>query len=85
MVNGESHYVWGRRLRLRVIERAGRSHVELDGDRLLLYTPPESAAEKRRKVLDEWYRQQLREAIPELIAKWEQPSVSLFLSGASGG
>ncbi len=39
MVTGESHYVWGKRLRLKVIERPGRAHVELDGDRLLLYMP----------------------------------------------
>jgi len=32
MVTGESHYVWGSRLRLKVIERPGRAHVEVDGD-----------------------------------------------------
>ena len=37
MVTGESHYVWGSRLRLKVIERPGRAHIEVDGDRLLLY------------------------------------------------
>src|SRR5436190_12898202 len=34
MVTGESHYVWGVRHRLKVVERAGRGHVEVDGDRL---------------------------------------------------
>jgi predicted metal-dependent hydrolase len=34
MVTGESHFVWGVRLRLRVIERPGRPHVEVDGNRL---------------------------------------------------
>src|ERR1700747_2521069 len=37
MVTGESHYVWGRRHRLKVIERPGRPHVEVDADRLLMY------------------------------------------------
>ncbi len=37
MAPGESHYVWGSRYRLRLVERAGRSHVEIDGDRLVLY------------------------------------------------
>src|SRR5437773_2503296 len=37
MVTGEAHYVWGSRLRLRVVERPGRAHLEVDGDRLLLY------------------------------------------------
>ena len=36
MVTGESHYVWGVRFRLKVVERPGRTHVETDGERLLL-------------------------------------------------
>src|SRR5215207_7905567 len=28
MVTGESHYVWGSRHRLKVIERPGRGHIE---------------------------------------------------------
>ena len=28
MVTGESHYVWGSRFRLKVIERPGRAHIE---------------------------------------------------------
>src|SRR4051812_46694732 len=39
MVTGESHYVWGSRLRLKVVERPGRAHLEADGDRLLMYAP----------------------------------------------
>lgn len=71
MVNGESHYVWGRRLRLRVIERPGRAHVETDHDRLLLYMPNESDREARDKVLQQWHRAELRRAIPPLLAEWE--------------
>src|SRR3954452_20942078 len=71
MVSGESHYVWGIRRRLRVIQRAGRGHVELDRDRLLLYVGPGTDTEPRRKLLESWQRQQLREAIPPLIARWE--------------
>ncbi len=71
MVNGESHYVWGNRYRLRVIERPGRGHIEVDGDRLLLYVAPATATEPRRELLDRWYREQLRRAIPNVIAKWE--------------
>src|ERR687890_481928 len=35
MVSGESHFVWGRRHRLKVIERPGRPHIEVEGERLL--------------------------------------------------
>ena len=72
MVTGESHYVWGSRLRLKVIERPGRAHIEVDGDRLLLYISAETTSDRRREVLDRWYRDILRKAIPALIEKWER-------------
>ncbi|MFJ3394920.1 M48 family metallopeptidase [Leifsonia aquatica] len=72
MVTGESHYVWGVRKRLKVVERPGRAHVEIDGDRLALYVAPKASTEQRRAYLEQWYREQLRFAIPELISKWEQ-------------
>ncbi|BBY97299.1 M48 family metallopeptidase [Mycolicibacterium fallax] len=72
MVTGESHYVWGVRRRLKVVERPGRAHFEIDGERLVLYVPADTSAEKRRDYLDQWYRDQLRQAIPDLITKWEQ-------------
>jgi predicted metal-dependent hydrolase len=71
MVSGESHYVWGMPYRLRVVKRGGRGHVELDGDRLVLYVPEDDSAERRRELLDGWYRERLREAIPGMVAKWE--------------
>ncbi len=72
MVTGGSHFVWGSRLRLKVIERPGRPHIEVDGNRLLLYTPPEDPAEQRRYLLERWHRDQLRQALPELISTWEE-------------
>ncbi|KAF0971222.1 MULTISPECIES: M48 family metallopeptidase [Gordonia] len=72
MTTGESHYVWGRRLRLALIERPGRPHFEVSGGRLLLYTHGEMSPERHRQLLDQWYRQQLRHALPPLIETWEQ-------------
>ena len=71
MVAGESHYVWGVRHRLKVVEQPGRSHLELKGRRLTLYMPTDLSPERRRAVLDRWYRAQLLNVIPTLIAKWE--------------
>jgi predicted metal-dependent hydrolase len=71
MVTGESHYVWGIRCRLRVIERPGRAHVELDGGRLLLYVPEDTDEDARLSVLQRWQREQLRARIPALVARWE--------------
>ena len=54
-----------------VIERSGRAHVDLDGERLLLYVPENVGAEGRRTILDRWYRTQLRQVLPERIIRWE--------------
>jgi predicted metal-dependent hydrolase len=59
------------RKRLKVVERSGRSHIELDGGRLVLYASTNSTSEQRRAVLDRWYREQLRNALPDLISRWE--------------
>lgn len=79
MVTGESHYVWGVRHRLEIVEAPGRSHVEVEGRRLLLYVPSECDGESRRDLLESWYRQQLKEQIPDLIAKW-QPRIGRVVS-----
>lgn len=71
MTTGESHYAWGIRYRLKVIERPGRAHIEIDGRRLLLYVPSDASTEKRRQLLERWYREMLRGSVPELIARWE--------------
>lgn len=71
MITGESHHVWGMRRRLKVVERPGRTNIEMDGERLMLYASPDSSAEDRRASLDRWYRQQLRQALPGVIAEWE--------------
>jgi predicted metal-dependent hydrolase len=63
--------VWGSRLRLKVVERPGRAHVEVDGDRLLLYMPERSDREARAKILQRWQRSELRRVIPQLISQWE--------------
>lgn len=71
MVSGESHYVWGVRHRLKVIDRPGAPHVEIDGGRLLLYVPENTSPERRRELLLGWYRHQLRQVVPNVITKWE--------------
>ena len=71
MVTGESHYVWGQRLRLKMIENGGRSHVYVVGSKLHLSLPADTDNARRRKLLESWYREQIKEAIPPLIEKWE--------------
>lgn len=79
MLPGESHYLWGSRYRLKVTARAGRARVELEGDRLVLNVPEDTPAERRRELLDRWYRERIREVVPDLIAKRE-PRMAVTVS-----
>lgn len=67
----ESHYVWGQRYLLKVVEKDAAPRVELKPSKMLLYVRPGTGVEKRQEVLEEWYREQLKIAVPSLIAKWE--------------
>jgi predicted metal-dependent hydrolase len=72
MVTGESHYFQGRRYLLDVIEEDGSPSVRLAGHTTMeLRVRPGSDRQTREFVLQRWYRQQLREQIPPLLAKWE--------------
>lgn len=73
MVSGESHYVLGRRYRLRVIEHDGPGQVAIRGRSVLeLRVPSGLDARQRERVLQRWYRQRLRELIAPAVAKWER-------------
>ncbi len=67
----ESHYVWGKRYLLRVVEQDAVPAVELKHSKLLLKVRPNSDKEKKQAVLEGWYREQLKAAVPALIAKWQ--------------
>jgi predicted metal-dependent hydrolase len=68
----ESHYVWGLRYLLKLVETDGRPSVELSHTQLILKTRPRSDPTKKQTLLDAWYREQLRAAALPLIAKWER-------------
>ena len=67
----ESHYLWGKRYLLEIVEIDQPSQVELTHDRICLWVRPNATHVKREAILDEWYRSALKNAIPTLISKWE--------------
>lgn len=78
----ESHYVWGQRYLLHITHKNAAPEVNLCHTQLVLQVRPKADEAKRRSVLDEWYRQQLKQAIPPLLAKWESQlnvSVAQFI------
>ncbi|TFD07538.1 M48 family metallopeptidase [Cryobacterium sp. TMT1-66-1] len=70
MASGETHYVWGQRLRLDS-SRHGRSKVSVAGTTLWVTTPADYREDQRRALLNRWYREQLKAAVPPLLEKWQ--------------
>ncbi len=71
-IDRESHYVWGKRYLLEVIEKNQVPSVTLKGNKMLLQVRPQTNSDKRYKIVENWYREQLKAELPALIAKWEQ-------------
>jgi predicted metal-dependent hydrolase len=70
-VDRESHYVWGKRYLLRVIESDEPPSIELKHRWMLLRVRPQTGEEKRGALVDAWYRRQLKEAVPSLLKRWQ--------------
>lgn len=66
----ESHYLWGKRYLLRVIEGNSSSTIEVQHSKLLLRVPPKTTEEKKQDIVARWYRGQLKAAVPSVIARW---------------
>jgi len=81
LVNGESHYLWGQRYLLDVVEEDAPPRVTIhSATRLVLRVRPGSDIAARQRVLLAWYRAQLKEAVPSLIAQWE-PALGVTVAG----
>ena len=68
----ESHYHFGHRYLLNVIKQEGPARVVIRNKTVLdLYIPDGSDTQKRERVMNDWYRNELRGCIPAIIRKWE--------------
>lgn len=67
----ESHYVWGKRYLLEIVEREAPPSIELKHSTLVLHLRPGTGPARRQEILDAWYREQIKQAVPGLLTKWE--------------
>ncbi|WP_313218167.1 SprT family zinc-dependent metalloprotease [Stenotrophomonas sp.] len=68
----ESHYVWGRRYLLKLVEVDAAPSVELRHRALVLATRSSADAAARDTVLARWYREQVRLRAATLVAEWSR-------------
>ncbi len=71
-IDWESHCFNGKRFLLTLVERDAAPQVSLSHSKIMLQVRPGSDEVKKRSVLDEWYRQQLKEKVSILISQWEK-------------
>jgi predicted metal-dependent hydrolase len=71
-VERESHYVWGKRHLLTMLVSEGPPSIEFEHSRLLLRVGPRTDEKKRQALLEAWYREQVREAVPPMLAQWQR-------------
>ena len=72
VVTGETHFFFGRRYRLRVVEHDQPGQVRVASKATLeLSVRPGSTTEQRERVLQQWLRDELKKHIPPLIEKWQ--------------
>ncbi|MBP3790898.1 MAG: M48 family metallopeptidase [Methanobrevibacter sp.] len=67
--NGETHQVWGKDYTLQLIKNDNIKRVIIDEEKSLIYlpVPKRSTIEKRKNILDEFYREELKKAIPQTL------------------
>lgn len=71
-ITGETHYYQGKHYRLNILLHGGRPAVLLRHDTLELQVAADSDCASRESLLYNWYRRQMKEQLPELVAKWQQ-------------
>ncbi|WP_294964113.1 SprT family zinc-dependent metalloprotease [Sulfurimonas sp.] len=72
MVSGESHYFFGKRYLLNVIIGSSKHKIVKNHSKLELHVRANTSIENRQKVLNDWYREELKKEISKLIPKCEK-------------
>jgi predicted metal-dependent hydrolase len=72
-VSGESHYFLDNRYRLNVIQTNTKPKIEIKRKtRIDMYVKPQVSSEKKERLMDSFYRLELKKQIPALVCKWEE-------------
>lgn len=67
----ESHYLWGRRYLLSVVEQKVKPCVSVDHKRITLSVRPGSNHARRMEIIHTWHKKLLHKFVPPLINKWQ--------------
>lgn len=71
-VSGESVYLWGKKYVLKVVYSNKHNDIKINEDEIILQVRQNSTTEQREKLLNEWYRENIKSKIPKLLEKWQK-------------
>lgn len=70
-IDRESHYYLGKRYLLKISECEAAPRVSLKHQTIEMAIRPDASLTKRMEILDEWYRERIKQIIPSFIQEWE--------------
>jgi len=68
----ESHFFFGERYLLNIIEHDHSAKIILNKTTIDLYVKKGSSQSERQVIMNEWYRRELKKLIPGLLEKWQK-------------
>jgi predicted metal-dependent hydrolase len=71
-LNQESHFVWGQRYLMKVIEVDKSPSLEIKNKQLVFHVRSDWGQADKQSFLDAWYRDLIKEAVLDLLPKWEK-------------
>jgi hypothetical protein len=70
-IDRESHFVWGERVMLHIVEKDAPPSIVRGHRTLNLQVRPRTILEDKRAIVEKWYRGEVRRAAAPLRSKWE--------------
>lgn len=71
MAGGETHLLFGRPYRLRLVSSPARRILIRRKSLIEVHAPVRTTPAQREQMLQAWYREHLKKRIPQLLDKWE--------------
>lgn len=72
-VSGETHYLMGNKYLLHVIASEGQARVEVRAKKYIdLYIKPGASVARKEKVMEDFYRTELKKQVPLVVDKWQK-------------
>ncbi len=72
-ISGESHYFFGRRYLLNVQKTEDKPRIEIKRNKYIdLYVKENTDRKKKEKIIEDFYRSEIKKRIPNQLEKWEK-------------